>query len=74
MSVVLPAPFGPEQAEELAGRDLEVDAVEGDDGLRLDVVDAADAAHRRWRAAGSGALGSNGHRSPREVAGGIAAA
>ena len=33
-----------EQAEELAGLDLEVDAVEGDDGLRLDVVDAPDPA------------------------------
>ncbi len=36
---------GPEQPEELAGLDLEIDAVEGDDGRRLDVVDAADAAH-----------------------------
>ena len=35
---------GAEQPEELAGLDREVDAVEGDDRLRLDVVDAADAA------------------------------
>ena len=31
MSVVLPAPFGSEQPEELARLDLQVDAVEGDD-------------------------------------------
>ena len=29
--MVLPAPFGPEQPEDLAGRDLEVDAVDGQD-------------------------------------------
>ena len=35
---------GSEQAEELAGLDLEIDPLEGDDRRRLDVVDAADAA------------------------------
>ena len=29
MSVVLPAPFGPEQREDLAAADLEVDVLEG---------------------------------------------
>ena len=34
--VVLPAPFGPEQAEDLAARDLEADAVDGlDVAVRL---------------------------------------
>ena len=31
--VVLPAPFGPEQPEALAGRHLEVEAAHGDDVL-----------------------------------------
>ena len=44
MSVVLPAPFGPSRPKNSPGSTCEVDAVEGDDGLRLDVVDAADAA------------------------------
>ena len=33
MVVVLPAPLGPEQAEALAGADLEIEAVHGDDIL-----------------------------------------
>ena len=51
---------GPEQAEELAGRDLEVDAVEGDDRLGFDVVDAAHTARLDGRRAGP-----DGHASPR---------
>ena len=56
-----------EQAEELARLDLEVDAVEGDDGLRLDVVDAADAAdvdRERRRAGIAGGLGRRTRNSP----------
>ena len=42
--VVLPAPFGPEQAEELARGDLEVDPGEGSDVFRLGLVDPRDPA------------------------------
>ncbi len=52
---------GPEQPEELAGRDVEVDAVEGDDRRRLDVVDAANAARLD-----GGRAGRDGHTGPRE--------
>ena len=45
---------GPEQPEELARRDLEVDAVERDDGLRLRRRRRAGPRSRRWPAAGSG--------------------
>ena len=54
---------GPEQPEELAGRDLEVDAVERDDRLGLGVVDAADAACVDGERAGP-----DGHTGPREGA------
>ena len=35
ISVVLPAPFGPEHGDALAVRDVEVDAVEPDDAVRV---------------------------------------
>ena len=44
MSVVLPAPFGPSRPKNSPGSTCEVDAVEGDDRLRLDLVDAPDPA------------------------------
>ena len=44
--VVLPAPFGPEQAEALAGRDIEIDAVDGDDVLEH-LPEPGDAHRRR---------------------------
>ena len=43
--VVLPAPFGPEQPEDLARRDLEVDAVDGLD-VAVALGQAADADDR----------------------------
>ena len=56
---------GPEQPEELAGRDLEVDAGERDDGLRLRVVDAADAVDGDGGRQGRCGLVVDGHGLPR---------
>ena len=72
----LASAVGSEQAEELAGLDLQIDAVEGDDGLRLDLVDAPDPADvdgERLRSGGGwggGRLGGGrrGHRAPRRAA------
>ena len=52
--VVLPAPFGPEETEDLAAPDLERDVVEGDAGRRTlrEVLDR----HRRLALASAGVL------------------
>ena len=44
--VVLPAPFGPDQPEDLAVADLERHVVDGD-GLLVGLADASDADDRR---------------------------
>ena len=52
--VVLPAPFGPEQAEDLAAGDVEVDAVDGDE-VAVALDQPADADDRIGRDAVPGA-------------------
>ena len=42
ISVLLPVPRTPDDAEDLALRDVEVDAVERDDAVRKDLAQAAD--------------------------------
>ena len=42
ISVVLPAPFGPEQGEDLAGADLQVDVVQCDETRLVGLAEALD--------------------------------
>ena len=57
--VVLPAPFGPEQAEDLAGRDVEVDPVDRED-VAVVLDQAANVDDRRRRDRPRGLHGADG--------------
>ena len=62
---VLPAPFGPEEAERLARRDVEVDAVDGDEVAELLAQVAGGDHRRRHRRAPYGSRRAHGQRGYR---------
>ena len=64
MSVVLPAPFGPSSPKNSPVATSRSTPASADDRVGLDVVDAANVAARRWRAA-SGRAGVDGHAAAR---------
>ena len=64
ISVVLPAPFGPEQREDLAAADLEIDVLEGVEAGGVGLGKTRDGEYRH------GARKGKRERAVMEVAGG----
>ena len=67
MVVDLPAPFGPEQSEHLAGRDLEVDAPDGLDAARVGLASSRARRSRDGRARVASCRASGRHIEPQRV-------